>query len=182
MHVDHTSWSSDIDRWRNLHKWRAHTNRCIRRQIGQVIIPHIDTRNRFIGRGSYSMRKSRNIDDNTGSGIRKHRLVKNDVTGNINTSRGPIETFVSLMHRTIPKKRTHSGSESELACIILTQTRPACATKGAKESVIGLNSKKAMEGCVLMQNRSRHAIYKVAGNEERLVPIAKGKRRVGQES
>jgi hypothetical protein len=56
---------------------------------------------RFSGRKIDGLAKSRNIDRDTGSGIRKHRFVENNVTRDVYATSGSIKTLVPLMHGTI---------------------------------------------------------------------------------
>jgi hypothetical protein len=86
----------------------------------------------------------------TRSGIRENRFIEDDITRDINTSRGAIKTLIPLMHRTIPEEGAHSGTKRELMCIILAQTGLTCTTKYAKKGVVWINLEKAMNGCVLL--------------------------------
>jgi hypothetical protein len=47
------------------------------------------------------------------------------------------------MKRTISKKHTLLGAESEFACVVRTKIRPISTTKGAKSIIIGFEMKKA---------------------------------------
>jgi hypothetical protein len=40
-------------------------------------------------------------------GIRKHMLIKDDISGDKNTTRATIKTLVTLMYRTIAEENTH---------------------------------------------------------------------------
>jgi hypothetical protein len=90
------------------------------------------------------------IDGNTGSGVREDGFIKNDITGNINTARGAVETLVPLVHRAIPQEDTHRGSERQLASIVLPQARPTSASKNTEKGVVGLDFEKAKERGILL--------------------------------
>ena len=68
----------------------------------------------------------------------------------------------------------HLTTEIKLVCIVLGQTRPACATEDAEEVVIGLDLKKAMQRCVLVENMSRHAINKIVCDDKCLIQKRNG--------
>ena len=140
------------------------------------------TRSRFSGRKRENISQRRDIDSDPRSGIGKNRLVENNITGDVDTSRGTIKTLVSLMHRTIAQENTHGGSESKLVCIIFAQTRPAGAPKSAKKLIIGVHLKETIYGCILLKNRCRHAINEIACRKECLIPKTQWERRMSQQS
>jgi hypothetical protein len=49
---------------------------------------------------------------------RKQVFIKDNITGNINTVRGYMETIVTFMHGTAAKKHTLFGAELKFATII----------------------------------------------------------------
>jgi hypothetical protein len=128
------------------------------------------TRSRFSDREINSFTKSGNIDRNPESGIREHGFIKNDVTGDVNATRGFIKTLVALVHRTIAQENTHLGSKLEFVSIILAKTRPTRTTKDTEKLVIRLNFEKAEKWCLFVKNRCRHAINQVASRQEGLIP------------
>ena len=140
------------------------------------------TRSRFSGRKRENISQRRDIDSDPRSGIGKNRLVENNITGDVDTSRGTIKTLVSLMPRTIAQENTHGGTESKLVCIIFAQTRLAGATKSAKNLVIGVHLKETIDGCILLKNRCRHAINEIACRKECLIPKTQWERRMSQQS
>jgi hypothetical protein len=108
------------------------------------------TSSRFGGRKRDQIGESGHIDMDTRGGIGENRFIEDDITRDVNTTRGAIKTFIPLMHRTIPKEGAHSGTKRELMCIILAQTGPTCTTKYAKKGVVWLDLEKAMNGRVLL--------------------------------
>jgi hypothetical protein len=85
------------------------------------------------------MLKRSNIHRCTGGSVRKHRLIEDNITRNINFPRGSIKTLVAFMHRTIPQKHTHLRPEFELVRVIFAETRPTSAPKNAEKGVVRLN-------------------------------------------
>ena len=134
------------------------------------------TRSRFSGRKRENISQRRDIDGDPRGGIRKNRLVENNITRDVDTSRGTIKTLVSLMHRTIAQENTHGGSESKFA-----QTRPAGAPKSAKELIIRVHLKESIYGCILLKNRCRHAINEIACRKKSLIPKTQWERRMSQQ-
>ena len=96
------------------------------------------TRSRFRGWKSDGLEKRGNINGNTGGRKRKDWLAKNNITRDVDASRGPIQTLVSFVHRTIDEENTQFGAEIKFVCIVLTEARPARATKNTQESIVGL--------------------------------------------
>jgi hypothetical protein len=130
------------------------------------------TRSRFSDREINGFTKSGNINRSPGSGIRKHGFIKDNVTGDVDTTRGFIKALVALVHRTIAQENTHLGSKLEFVSIILTKTWPTRTAKDTEKLVIGLNFEKAKKWCLFVKNRSRHAINQVASRQEGLIPEA----------
>ena len=50
-----------------------------------------------------------------------------------------------------------------------------------KKLVIGVYLKETIDGCILLKNRCRHAINKVAHRKERFIPKTQWERRMSQQ-
>jgi hypothetical protein len=63
-------------------------------------------------------------------------FIEDDVTGNINPSRGYIKALVPLVMTAIPNENALLGSEGELASIVGTKQGPTRTTEGFKHMVV----------------------------------------------
>ena len=100
------------------------------------------TRSRFIARERENISQRRDIVGDPRGGIRKNRLVGNNMTRDVDMSHGTIKTLVSLMHMTIAQENAHGGTEGKLVCVIFAQTGPASAPKSVKKLLIGFTLRR----------------------------------------
>ena len=110
----------------------------------------MDIQNRFIRWKSEGVLNRSNVNRDTWAGVRENRLVKNNITRDIDPTRGAIKTLIALMQRAIGKENTHLGTKLWLVSIILAKNRPASTPKNPKRGIIGLNMKQAEQGRVLV--------------------------------
>ena len=139
---------------------------------------HMVTRNRLIGRKRENVSQGGDIDGDPRGGIWKHRLIKHNITGDVDPTRGAIKTLIALMQRAIAKENTHLGTKLQLVSIILAETMPASTPKNPKRGIIGLNMKHAEQGRVLVENRSGHTVNEIACRKKCLIPKPERERRM----
>jgi hypothetical protein len=81
---------------------------------------------------------------------------------NIDAPGGPIQTFIPLVHRTIPEENTYLGTKLKFVCVVLMETRPTGTTESTKERVIRGNVKNTLDRCFLFKIRGWHTVDKIA--------------------
>lgn len=96
-------------------------------------------------------------------------FIKNNIPGNV-YSFGWIQTFKAFMRITVPEKDTLPRSKLELSSVVGTKVRLACTTKSSAECVIGVMTKKAFIGCVIVDDWRGKPIYEKNNSEKCLVP------------
>ena len=62
---------------------------------------HMVTHNRLMRRKRENISQGGDIDGDPRCGIWKHRLIKHNITGDVDTTCGTVETFVPLMQLAI---------------------------------------------------------------------------------
>jgi hypothetical protein len=93
---------------------------------------------------AYNRLNSRRLTrDGEGCGKGKQGLVKYNITRDVDTAYGTIETLISLVHRTIAQEYTLSRAQREFVIIIGPQIWLASATKSTKKPIIRLFMKES---------------------------------------
>ena len=59
-------------------------------------------------------------------------FIKHHVSRDVNTTRGNIQTFETLMHVTVAKKHTLLRSKLKFAIIVRPEVGPTCTPEGTK--------------------------------------------------
>jgi hypothetical protein len=139
-------------------------------------------RSRFRKQKSDGLPKCGNINRDSGSGVRKNRLIKHDIMLDVNTPRGFIQTLIPFMHRTTAEEDTLLRPKRKFMSIILAKTRPTRTAKHAERLVVWMDAEEAMHRCVLLENRGRHAVNKITHGKESFIPAAQWQGGVIKES
>jgi hypothetical protein len=58
--------------------------------------------------------------------------------------------------------------------IILAKTRPTHTVKSTEKIIVGLDTEKAMQWCVLLEERRGHALNEITRNKKGFIPIVQG--------
>lgn len=74
--------------------------------------------------------------DGGGEVAKGKTLIKNNVTGDIDTTTSSIQTLISFMHVTISKKDTLSRAKLEFPIVVWPEIRPTSTSESTKESIV----------------------------------------------
>jgi hypothetical protein len=102
-------------------------------------------------------------------GKRKKNLVKDNITRDINSSSGYIETFDFLVHRTISQEHTPLGTENKLSFVVRTKISPTSTPKNPRGVIWG-SVKEMMNRCVIIDNFPRKNIDEICSGKESFIP------------
>jgi hypothetical protein len=88
----------------------------------------------------------------------EHRLIKNDITRDVDTTLGDVKTLEAFVKITITKKGTLFGPKLEFTRIVRSQIRPTSTPEGAKGKIIWFVMKKAFKRSLTMNDFARKTI------------------------
>jgi len=101
---------------------------------------------------------------------REDMFIKDNIPRYIYTARGSIKALVPFMQGTVAKKNTLRRAKSEFIFVISSQMRPTSTAKHTEQGVIGFSVKKTLKRTGIINDPCRHAIYKICGGKESIIP------------
>jgi hypothetical protein len=104
-------------------------------------------------------------------GKRELGFSKDDITRDVDVTRGNVETFESLVKVAITQKGTPGRSILEFMRVVRTKVGPARAPEHTKIRIVWGSTEKAMKWSIVIKNLCKCSINQVSDSEEGLVPI-----------